>query len=393
MPSAEISFFVLTLDELLPKYEETFPLQEEVSAPVELANALAKSRPLRGSNSLIAVREAPAAIAIVTAQDQEVTPLMRVIADQVADMLKRARFVTWEEVNDGVERLAQRLREELGKDFIDRASYVAIPRGGHVVLGLLAYALNLRPEQLDGRSHPGGIGSPLVVVDDCALTGLRFRELMAGLAGDEVVFGTLFSPAALRDAIVAAEPRVTSCVSAFDLVDFTDQMPEIEKAGWRERWRQRGEIYWTGQPDHIVFPWREPEVAVWNPMTEKVVPGWRIAPPSLCLANRVDADSEGHGAEVQTVDVGRGVVRLSDSALYASMGEDVAILDTDDGRAWKLDGVSAVMWKALMNRPSLKSAAAEVASRFQVDESTVQADVEEFVEDLRSLGFVTLETR
>ena len=163
--------------------------------------------------------------------------------------------------------LASRLVERFTKVELSRFHFAAIPRGGHIVLGLLAYILNLRPAQL-APPHPPDI--PLVVVDDCSLTGARFRQFMKGCAHQRVVFVSLYSHPALRAAIESEELRVLACLSAKDLFDYAPDRLGHGYSAWQERWRSRlkGDGYWVGQVS-VCFAWNEPDRLLWNRTTQQ----------------------------------------------------------------------------------------------------------------------------
>lgn len=177
----------------------------------------------------------------------------------------RLRYVGYPQVERACEQLAARLRDHLGQE-VHRADFLAIPRGGFIILGLLA---SLMPP-----SVPGDAGErPLVLVDDCALSGVRFKQTLRHHRGSRIIFAPLYSHPELRAAICEREPGVEAVLSAGDL-----DGRRIE-AGPEEG-------YWSGNTEVLAFPWNEPERSVWNPAAERWEAAWRIVPPELCLKNR-----------------------------------------------------------------------------------------------------------
>jgi hypothetical protein len=110
---------------------------------------------------------------------------------QLERVLPRLRYVSYARAQEDCERLAARLVERFGRDELRDFRFVAIPRGGFVVLGMLAYILGLRGSQLEPPHPPD---APLVVVDDCALSGVRFGQFLERVDCSRVVFAHLYSP-------------------------------------------------------------------------------------------------------------------------------------------------------------------------------------------------------
>lgn len=383
MRRSRISFFALQLRDLISHYERVFPLVQRDKAPIELARALSISPLLRDNPMVVAVREKPPIAAFVG--DLDASPSLRSLPQQVGAALRRTRYVDYRSVELAVEQLAHQLVGHLGRDTVDAARYVAIPRGGHIVLGLLSYALGLPRHQMEPESD----GDVVVVVDDCSLSGLRFRDTIGALRAETVIFAPLFSHPDLRKAIEASESKVLSCLSGGDLIDVTERLDAEERVTWRRTWEETNKGYWTGQPEHVVFPWSEPDIGIMDAETHLVSQGWYIAPPSLCLHHRALVAATGQrSSALQVITPGQGDIQLADSALYVSLGNDIAVLDLEHGQSWELNGVAADMWLALLQQASLDRAVETIVSRYRVDEESARDDLIEFIEQLSQLGLV-----
>ncbi|HEX6200804.1 MAG TPA: hypothetical protein VF150_11100, partial [Thermoanaerobaculia bacterium] len=149
-----------------------------------------------------------------------------------------ARYVGYAQAERDCEALAAKLLARFSRAELQRFSYLPIPRGGLIVLGMLSYLLDLAPERLAVGRPPDG---PVVVIDDCALTGARLAATLRALPETEVVFAHLYSHPALRRAVVRREPRVVECLAARDLRDLApESYPDPKDLGrWRRRWRRR----------------------------------------------------------------------------------------------------------------------------------------------------------
>ncbi|MDF1523235.1 MAG: hypothetical protein P1P87_10495, partial [Trueperaceae bacterium] len=230
---------------------------------------------------------APAQIGFVGRFDEVALHRFGALRWQVEHQWPHLRYVGYREAEAAAERLAEALVERFGHDALRGFRFTAIPRGGLIVLGMLAYALDLDPEQLtDG----GPDDAVRVVVDDCSISGDRFRRYLDAHPGwRRLVFAPLVSAPELRAALPAAAPdRVLACLSADDLVDRAPERLGADHAAWLERWRGRsaGDRTWIGQPDPIVFAWNEPDLGFWNPATERREKGWSLVAPEHCLKHR-----------------------------------------------------------------------------------------------------------
>jgi Coenzyme PQQ synthesis protein D (PqqD) len=302
------------------------------------------------------------------------------LGPQLAGALAHLRYVSYAQAEEDCELLATRLVERFGREELRRFSFTAIPRGGLIVLGMLAYVLGLEHTQLEPPYPPE---APMVVVDDCALSGYRFGRFMSRWESRRAVFAHLYSHPDLRSAIEGREPRVIGCVAARDL---HDRAPALHGEGygvWRERQRDKlGDDagYWVGLPDHLCFPWNEADVTFWNPVAEWFERGWSVVPPESCLKNRPAPGMEPIPVQVQPE--GPGPLGPSPRVLFGEYGEDIVVGNMETKASFSLTGVAADMWKAVVEHGSLEAAVAALSNEYEVDEGVLRADLKGFVEDL-----------
>ena len=102
-------------------------------------------------------------------------------------------------------------------DELQSSRFVAIPRGGMIVLGMLSYCMGLTHEQL--QLSGARKNSLTVVVDDCCLSGARFSKFIESLDSSRVVFAHLFSQPKVRYSILGNETRVEACLAAQNLAE------------------------------------------------------------------------------------------------------------------------------------------------------------------------------
>lgn len=245
-----------------------------------------------------------------------------------------------------------------------------IPRGGLIVVGMLSYMLDLRAAQLTAEPLPD---CPLLLVDDCSLSGARLHAALARAESRRVVFAHLYSHPSLRSAIVEQEPRVERCVAAADLVDHAGEI----YADDYERWRASGlrhlsaGRYWLGLPDLVCFAWSEPDRPIWNSRSEALEEGWRLLPPHRCLKARAELGPPSIPVETAAWRVADGVVRATqeDRIWLYSLGTD---------RVYSLAGVGADMWRVLASWGSIEAGADYLAGRYEAPLETLRRDLEAF---------------
>lgn len=336
----------------------------------------------------------PPLLGILFTETVSDTRSLEVRAGHLPLALELLRFRGWEQVVEDATVLADLLRAELSGKDLERAKWMAIPRGGRIVLGLLTYLLDLPPGAPEGEA-----GAPVVIVDDCVLSGRRLAEQLADLDGAERVYvATLFSNPELRTMVVDREPRVRGILSARDLEDHASERYGEDEVAWRERWAERGvsETYWVGLPDHICFPWNEPDTGLWNGTEE--IPAWRVLSPDVCLKNRPGSEDAlpvkvmGHGSGQEE---GResgsresGYMVPAPNVLAGSVGDTLILAERARGRSLRLTGSARAMWNVSTQVGSRRSAAKELAMRFGADEEGLHDDLVEFEAHLVEGGFL-----
>ncbi len=310
------------------------------------------------------------------------------LSDQLVD-------VGWEGADQAAGELARRLRDTLPPADLARARFAAIPRGGLFVLGLLAYHLGLPAERLRPAAGAGlAAAGPLVLVDDCALTGLRLGQEVARRrrAGEErIVFAHLYSTPELRRCLEGGVAGLEACVAAADLRDQAERVfPDRQRRrAWRLRWLRRlsGESrFWIGLPQPVAFPWGEPDHPFWNPATGRLEAGWRFLPPHRCLKNRVrleeslPATGDGTGREAAE---GPGVGWLgAEGVVWGVFDGTVWLCRAADRRVFSLRGSAALAWKALVCGNGEGGAAAALEAAYGVTAGAARRDVAALAADL-----------
>lgn len=382
--------FGLTIDPDEVLARDTYRFGPELSAEqrlVALARALASSPAWADvEDGIVVVRtQPPMGIALIGRFDPAEAARVEWLPGQLGTELPRLRYVPWAQVEQDCAVLGERLTDRFGSAEVREMTYQAVPRGGLIVLGVLSYVLGLKHDRLTGP--PRGGGGPVVVVDDVALTGRRFGEVLGRHAGD-VIFAHLYSHPDLRAAIREREAHVVDVIAARDLNDFAPQIMGDGYEAWRERWMLRadGACYWTGRPEHLCFPWAEPDFTVWNPVAGREERGWYVVPPSAVLKNRSTAVDE--DARVQVQPRSSGPIRVAERTFHGEVGGDVVAANLDTQGVVRLTDVAADIWRVLARSGSLDAAVRALGERFDADAGVLRADAEAVVEDLIGRGLL-----
>lgn len=294
-------------------------------------------------------------------------------------------WLGWPEVEGLASRLAERLRSDLEAD-VRSSVFVAIPRGGLFVLGMLSYLLDLKPSQL--ATSTTDLPGPVVVVDDCAISGARLAATLDRLGrrgvGDRVVVGHLLSHPALRGAVEAGEPPVSRCLAADDLVEWRGASA-AERAALAERWRRRlpGRRYWLGPVEPVAFPWSAPDSIWWNERERIVEEGWHRISPWRALRFRAElrlpappgGDSE------------RGPLDLAPGTLWKLDGDRLLIV-SPEGRLWGFTGVGLDLWRGLLAFGDEELTVRYLSSLYEAGAERLARDVRELVDTVADRGLL-----
>ena len=305
---------------------------------------------------------------------------------QLAVVLERARsavrFVDYRQAESDCAQLAEELLATIPKGDLAAMHFVGAPRGGLVVLGILSYLLRLEPRQLRPPAEPD---TPVVLVDDCALTGARIHRELRLLGERPVTVALLYAHPDLRRAVVEREARVGHCLAARDLADRArDLYPDPEdRRRWREQWSQRlgDERYWLGLADYVCFAWSEPERLLWNPVTGIVEDGWRFLSAERCLKNRMVAGLPPIAARPRRW-------RVDPSVVVGTFEDGVLLYRGRDDEVFRLEGVAARMWHALAAWGNRRDVLDHLRTEYEVDIARLGADLDRFVESLLAGGLL-----
>jgi Coenzyme PQQ synthesis protein D (PqqD) len=332
-------------------------------------------------------QEVPQAIGIVRAQPQPVLAILGTFSAKALGQIQlqspflnqaceRLRYVSYAAAIATCEQLAAQLKDTFGAKFLREFQFYGVPRGGPIVLGMLSYILGLRAEQLNA---PYASDAPLVVVDDCALSGSQFYRVLQQYPQHTLIFATLYAHPTLRQTIVDREPRVLRCLSGQDLYDHGPDAMGIDYAAWQRQNQAllAGHRYWLGLPDYICFPWNEPDHLLWNPVTASLEKSWHILPPQACLKNR---PSEGPSLPIQIQPTVRGWLQTSEHIVFGELGGQVLMGDLSTGETFGLSGKAAAFWRVILGAAGMDEAIAQLAQQYPA--RNLHAELAELIEQL-----------
>jgi hypothetical protein len=289
---------------------------------------------------------------------------------------KNLKYVGYGRAERDCDILADKLTSLYSASELKKFAFTAIPRGGFIVLGMLSYRLKLRADQLQ-TDFSGSI--PLIVIDDCAMSGKRFADFINQTASPHIVFAHLYSPPALREAILSSESRVKHCIASHDLIDAAPALfsSQDEYEQWKTlRHERHGDNrYWVGQPEPVCFAWTEPSYSIWNSENKRLEIGWHFVPPHLCLKNRVDF-------RITTPPGALAIWQMPSGVAYGEYDDVLWLINTGTGQVYSLADISADMWRALLSHSSLETAVEYLAARYDVNRDILARDLVRFADDL-----------
>ena len=317
------------------------------------------------------------ALAVVGHLDPVQRGSIDALATQLDHVLPHRRVLGWDEVEQSVDRLAAVLRDMLDPDDLAAARWLPVPRGGVIVLGLLAYALDLDLSRVPADRLT-------VVVDDTCISGSRFQRFARaeGLSPDAVarertVFAHLHSTPGVRAAI--ATQLGMRAVAAEDLVDHAAERLGDGHETWSAAWSERDpDALWASQPDHVVYPWNEPDISVWNDAAGRVESGWRT----------VHRGPETHAELRKPIVVPSDSPEVADGSVVVELDDHVLLARSDHPDVLLLTDTVVDFWRALAETDSLADAVDELSGRFDVDRSDLATDLTEFRSALVDAGFL-----
>ncbi len=288
------------------------------------------------------------------------------------------RYVDYAKVTQACEKLAHGLTQKFSPAEIQHFRFLGIPRGGLIVLGILAYLLHLNAEQFHSPTDPE---TPIVIVDDCALSGGRFTESLAEFPDNPILFAPLFAHPDLRAAI-AQTPNVLTCLSGEDLQDHGHSNLGETYQTWQAENinRLEGKRFWLGQPDYICFPWNEPDHLLWNPALQSLEKAWRILPGDLCLKNRPEIHHSPIPVQIQHDS--QGGFHPHPDVIWMQTEDSVILGNLQTQQTFALEGVAGDIWRSLMTETDLNAVTLALVQDYSTSVDVVKPDIFEFVEQL-----------
>ncbi|QDL09333.1 hypothetical protein DP113_16690 [Brasilonema octagenarum UFV-E1] len=299
--------------------------------------------------------------------------------------LARMRYVSYGQAELDCQRLAYQLIDRFGHEELKRFHFTGIPRGGLIVLGMLAYCLGLTSEQLQPPKSPD---VPWVVVDDCVYTGSRFYGFVQSHSQQKMIFAHLYSHPELRSRIITCEPHVLACVSAHDVYDYAPEELGDDYQAWQKHslFNLSGFRYWVGKTDHVCFSWNEPDRFFWNSITEKIEGSWLLLPKDVCLKNQFKGASKLLNVQIQPG--ATGSLKPAAQVVFGQYGEQIVIGNLETQQSFGLTDLAADIWLAIVEHGNLEEVITVLLKIYDINETTLRSDVDIFIDQLYAEGLL-----
>jgi len=326
------------------------------------------------------VRLSPPEISVMGDFDPADITRLKALAFQMKHALRSLRFVRYNDIEEDCRVLASRLEDLVGRDQLRKYYFTCLPRGGLVVLGILSYVLGLERWQLE---PPPTRDAPVVVIDDCALSGKRFFEFLRKDQSDTVIFAPLYSSPHLRSAIETREDRVRACISARDLENCIHSSDEEQRA-FEEVFKSDASTphYWKGLTEYLCFSWNEPDFVFFNTVTNKMEWKWTLFPQEICLKSGPVRIPVSVRQNIRTeFTIAKDVISIHEDTC-------VTIENLVTHYRYQVKGIAAEMWNALMECGTQEALLEKFYNEYDIDRVTLKRDVTDFIQDLLSQGIL-----
>jgi len=373
--------------EALAHYSRELGIADPKTALLSLASAIANSPAWDNVAEVkLIIRPNPEpVIAVMGCLDAAAELWVKHLLSTLNKSLSRLHYVSYKQAEEDCQLLATQLIERFGREQLKQFHFTAVPRGGLIILGMLAYALNLSSHQLQ---PPESSDIPWVVVDDCVFTGSRLGNFLQSHTHSKVIFAHLYSHPDLRQAIATKEPQVMACLSARDLPDYGAEDLGEHYQTWKQQSLSQlaGARYWVGKTDSLCFSWNEPDRFFWNPISQKMQGCWRFLTPEICQKNRLK--SPANPPLIQMQNEGNGNIKPGLNVIYGENEEEILIGNLETQTSFSLDGVAADIWKALVEFGNVEQIVTSLLNTYEVDEDYLRSDVHTFINQLDSQGLL-----
>ncbi|WP_321422024.1 hypothetical protein [uncultured Methanobacterium sp.] len=283
------------------------------------------------------------------------------------------KFVDYKSAEKDCEILASKILDKYPREKLESFCFKGIPRGGLIVLGMLSYALDLKPSQFVDSNDPT---QPVMIVDDIALTGKRISQILNESKSSHLVIANLYSSPELRRSILNNEPNVKCCFSSHDLKDRSLENHPQNYSTWKKKMNKiLGNRYWIGELDMVCFPWSEPNYSFWNPVTKKVEDGWKYLPPHKCLKNK----------SIMRIPPHKSIkcdFHLSPSVIIGIFDDEILLFQKNTANIYSLNGTSAMFFRALVTYGNFETSLEYLVHEHNFDSSKLHNDLKKYVNDL-----------
>ena len=270
--------------------------------------------------------------------------------------------------------LAQKINLSLDPETLQKSRVVSIPRGGLFVSAMLSYILPIKHHQLQPFSD---CDSPIILIDDCSISGFRLAQQLCGLKNKQIYFYTLVSPAQLRQAALAVQPRLRVFESAMDLNVYNN-----DSSG---RMDARSNRYWQGQCDAICFPWGETQRFYPSDSENKQTTLWPVSPLQKNLKSSLLEQKIPFYAVTEAQD---RAISTGQHILYYSKDNLTRIYNAESKQHYSLDGVGSAIWQSLLSHSTVDQTLEHLCSLFSVEKKRLEKDVKDLIAKFEHLEII-----
>lgn len=287
--------------------------------------------------------------------------------------LQQIQYLDSTQCLDLTKSLAKIIKQTVPENILKNSQVVAIPRGGLFIQAMLSYFLPLKHHQLQYTENDVDT-SPLIIVDDCAISGLRLAQQLEKFPNRDIYFFTIASPEKLRDSVKLKEARVLDFKSVVNIKSYST----LKAQNTQQR-------YWLGQCDAVIFPWSETQRSHFSNGKLSNRPLWKIAPDKLCMSTKAKKQA------IKATEVKENqsaVLSTPDNILHFTDQGITKILDASTMKHYSLDAIGSDIWQSLLSNSNLDHALAELSATYKVSKTRLNNDMQLLTQKLIDAGLI-----
>lgn len=326
-------------------------------------------------------------VAVHKADTRELDDLQRRLGS-LDHYCKKIINITYSQVETATDLLATKLIDRFGRKELKSFSFFPVPRGGLICLGFLSYCLNLTYKNIVHLIEADHKNSkPIVLVDDCSMSGHRLLEFAQRFKGKNTIGAVLYAPKELQDGFKNNSIKSIDCFVGEYLQPSNDvDMLPIKGEVLASKMSLKDRVL-AGDFRLPCFPWGEADQTIIDAKMQKPISGWALTRPKTSGDNPNVDRSGGHQRQFdfgkcinRTCDLQNAIElprseKLNPDYMFFECGESLVAHDVVTKTSLELNSTGLDMLSAYLEIGSICDTVTELQTRFHVDREMLREDL------------------